>query len=708
LAKIGKSKRQPGLFIIWLNLLLFGALSVLAFWGWPKLAEKPISVQAKGAHRYDYRHQTHPADSIAFQLKTYSQKLLSDLGALSVSGVTDVDKKVNPWLALHPEVLCVTLWYADQRWPARVLAADFWSTLRGLNLSESDQADLVQTLFENLRPEANSQEGSLTTHTESGMSVLRLTAAPEHGAEVVEIKIRIKPLLNALLEGVPAQHQYLITDDNQNQLVSNTDRAPAFSGAEVEAGGMHWSRLPLGIAGLTLVYGHPLIVDVETTALPWKQFLFILVLLTVALLLARGVAIQINRPLVALTEEAKILAQGRFDVVLPPSSNPHLDELIRIFNYMGEEMDRFQRINVHEIIHDKNKTETMLRNIADGVLVTDAQDRIVIVNKAAVPWFGGDALVLTGASLSQYTPDHALMQLIHRVKTEGEVATGEFTLQQAGHRKPIIFQAHAAPFVVEEGKGLGVVTAIRDITREKEADQIKTELVSMVAHELKSPLTSIYGFSELLLDSEQLDDKGREYAQVILNESNRLSDLINKFLDLARLEAGRTELKTMPFDLGQLIQKVAEVHAGQAGRKKIRVITQVPNKLPLAQGDQDMIEQVLVNLFSNAVKYSPSQSKIGIEVKTERNMLAVSVIDNGYGIPKESLSRIFDKFYRVIESDALEETEGSGLGLTLAREIIDQHGGAIRVNSRLGVGSVFTFIIPQADIDDVDFEELTL
>ena len=221
----------------------------------------------------------------------------------------------------------------------------------------------------------------------------------------------------------------------------------------------------------------------------------------------------------------------------------------------------------------------------------------------------------------------------------------------------------------------------------------------MVAHELKSPLTSIYGFSELLLDSEKLENQDREYAQVILNESSRLTELVNKFLDLSRLEAGKTEINMLPFDIRQLIEKITLFHNGIAKQKNIRVITEIPDTLPLASGDQGFIEQVILNLFSNAVKYSPDNSKIGIELKTESSRIHISIIDNGYGIPRESLPFIFNKFYRVAESEESDQsTEGSGLGLALAREIVEQHGGTIKVNSKLGVGSVFSFSIPVAEI----------
>ena len=534
----------------------------------------------------------------------------------------------------------------------------------------------------------------------------RLVHFPDQGAEAIEVKRDVAPLFSQFAEALPDQQGLSLYDPLEAQLLWSAGLvAPEVTvfppeGGSYKTASHWWMRREIANGAWTLLMGMPAPTpDQPSGVFPAWTLAGLLLWLVLAGLLAFWVQRIASRPVKALADAAKELAQGQFEDPLPPSADPHLDHLVRLFNYMAGEMNRFQRIDVHEIIHDKKKTETMLRNLADGVVVTDHQDRIVILNATAEQWFGIKDGESTGALVTQVIKDDALLSLIRKVRTDKDVQTGEFELHVAGQRRKRVYQAHAAPLETDDDRGTSVVTAIRDITKEKEADQIKTELVSMVAHELKSPLTSIYGFSELLLDSSRLDEKGKEYAQVILNESNRLTELINKFLDLSRLESGKTEIKKLPFDLGQLIVKVAEVHASQAGRKKIRVITQVPNNLPLASGDMDMIEQVLVNLFSNAVKYSPAHSKIGIEVKGEGEMLAVSVIDNGYGIPKEALSHIFDKFYRVSENTEMDDVEGSGLGLTLAREIIEQHGGTIRVNSRLGVGSVFTFLVPKAEID---------
>jgi len=407
----------------------------------------------------------------------------------------------------------------------------------------------------------------------------------------------------------------------------------------------------------------------------------------------------IQKPFRQLLTSIMEMARGDFSKPVPKQKNPEMDQLAKVFNYMAKEMDHLKQLDISEIINDKNKTETILRNIADGVVVTDPKDCVLVINTVAEEWFGLKEADVRMRPIQECIKDKHLAGMLHKVKDGSLHASTEFSYWGLGIREKI-FQAHAARVQNVEDQLVGVVTVIRDVTKEKEADQIKTELVSMVAHELKSPLTSIYGFSELLLDAKFEDPETKKYVRVILNESNRLTELVNKFLDLSRLESGRTEIQKAPFDLVQLIENLAITYVGLADKKSIRFVTEIEPHLPLALGDHNLIEQVLVNLYTNAVKYSPENSKIGIEVKEDENRLVVSVIDNGYGIPKDALPKIFNKFFRVPDSDDLERPEGSGLGLALSKEIVEQHGGKITVTSRLGVGTIFSFTIPKANTSE--------
>jgi signal transduction histidine kinase len=240
------------------------------------------------------------------------------------------------------------------------------------------------------------------------------------------------------------------------------------------------------------------------------------------------------------------------------------------------------------------------------------------------------------------------------------------------------------------------VTILRDITREKEIDRMKTELVSMVAHELRSPLTCISGFSELLLDNSITRDQSEEYAQIILKESNRLSDLINKFLDISKIESGKSQMQKTPVDLKMLIEKVLDFNSQLAEKKQIRVRFDAPLEVPMLNLDRDMMEQAILNLYSNAIKYSPEHASVTIRLLDNEKDVTIEVEDTGFGISEKSLQHIFEKFYRVTDNDKVMDITGSGLGLALVKEIVEIHGGKIKVKSELGKGSTFSLALPKS------------
>ena len=426
------------------------------------------------------------------------------------------------------------------------------------------------------------------------------------------------------------------------------------------------------------------------------QFILVLLIFTVltiagAFLLSRW----IDRPVKAFMREIYEIGRGNFSVRVSLPKNPLLKRLAKLINYMASEMDRLRKVNVHSIISEKNKTEAILRNIADGVIVTDMQMRILVMNHVTENWFGLNEKETLAKPLDQYFRNSKLVEAFEKSLESHHDVVIEFTFQILDAATPHVLQAHISRVEDESGHPIGAIAVLRDVTKEREADRVKTELVTMVAHELKSPLTSIFGFSELLTQMDPSNEQFREYARVIMDESNRLTDFVNKFLDLSRLESGRTEVNKEPFNLLQLITRVLENLKGITEKKHIRIITDLPDSPNLALGDQNLIEQVLINLFSNAVKYSPEHSKIGIELRPEENNFLVNIIDNGQGIPSEELPHIFDKFYRVQHEESEEEIEGSGLGLALVKEIIERHGGTIRAQSRIGVGSIFSFTVPQ-------------
>lgn len=407
----------------------------------------------------------------------------------------------------------------------------------------------------------------------------------------------------------------------------------------------------------------------------------------------------IVRPIRHFIRSATDIARGDFTHKVAVESDDEIGRLAKIFNYMTEELRRLYERNLYKIINEKNKTEAILENIADGVILTNPSNQIELINYMAEYWFDLVGQNIIEQPIETSIENRRLMKFIRHFTDNGEnkYQAIEVTIRPRKERKDIILQARAARVLDEKKNFIGVVTVLRDITREKEIDRLKTELVSMVAHELRSPLTSISGFSELLLDTGISREQGEEYASIILKESNRLGDLINKFLDISKIEAGKSQVRRSPVDLKFLIQRVLELNAQLAKMKNIKVTLESPYMVPTVNVDRDMMEQVILNLYSNAIKYSPDHASITVRVFEMEENLKVEFEDTGYGISENALPRIFDKFYRVSDNERINDTVGSGLGLSLVKEIIEIHGGNIEVSSKIGEGSVFTFTLPKTN-----------
>jgi PAS domain S-box-containing protein len=445
---------------------------------------------------------------------------------------------------------------------------------------------------------------------------------------------------------------------------------------------------------------HPAAIDLGSDApiLPYLGFVVVAVIL--AGLGAFYLSHRIKEPILHFARSATEIARGNFSQKVRVDSEDEIGRLAKIFNYMATELRRLNDLNLHKIINEKNKTETIIKNIADGVIVTDPDNKIIMLNSVAEYWFGIRENEAIETPLEECIPSDELRQFIHEVHRNGvmQKQSVEIPIRPRGPRE-IFLQARAARVVDNEGRLLGIVTILRDVTREKEIDRMKTELVSMVAHELRSPLTSISGFSELLMDRSVDGAQAQEYASIILKESNRLSELINKYLDISRIESGRSQLKKAPLDVREVIDKVLDINLQQANRKRIKVTLDMPPTLSAVSADRDMIEQVVLNLFTNAVKYSPEGTEIVVRMMEKAADIVVEVEDHGYGIPEKSLQRIFDKFYRVSENAKVRDATGSGLGLSLVKEIVEAHGGEVAVRSQVGVGSTFCFTLPKtADV----------
>ena len=237
---------------------------------------------------------------------------------------------------------------------------------------------------------------------------------------------------------------------------------------------------------------------------------------------------------------------------------------------------------------------------------------------------------------------------------------------------------------------------VRDVTRMKEFEKLKSDMISLMSHELRTPLTSINGFSELLAVDENIPAESREFVQIIANESQRMSRMIDTFLSVTQLErADKQEVVQVPLRLDEVVREVIATMQPVAKKKRIRMVDQASANIPPVAADKSLITQVLMKLLDNAVRYSPERTTVTVTTALEAEVVRVIVEDRGYGIPADSIDRIWEKFYRVARDGQEKDEESTGLGLAFVKEVVEQHGGSVSVESEVGKGSKFSFALPR-------------
>ncbi|MFN2452679.1 MAG: ATP-binding protein [Pyrinomonadaceae bacterium] len=248
----------------------------------------------------------------------------------------------------------------------------------------------------------------------------------------------------------------------------------------------------------------------------------------------------------------------------------------------------------------------------------------------------------------------------------------------------------------EQQNPLCLAVTVRDVTSIKEYEKLKSDMVSLMAHELRTPITSINGFAELLALDEAIPEESREFLNIICSESQRLSKMINTFLTVTKLEAAdRQDVLKIPLKIDDVVRETLATLHPVAKKKRIRLVEQPATQLPPVAADKMLITQVVTNLVDNAIKFSPERTAVTITTALEADTVRVSIEDRGYGIPPESLDRVWEKFYRVARDGQDKEQESTGLGLSFVREVVEQHGGTVALESEVGRGSKFSFTLPR-------------
>ena len=341
---------------------------------------------------------------------------------------------------------------------------------------------------------------------------------------------------------------------------------------------------------------------------------------------------------------------------------------------------------LNEVSSRKNQIETILLHMTDGIIAFNIKGEIILINPAAKKFLS--------ISPEDNTFDDIFGKFKLDINTEKVIYLDSWTsteqrIQVDDQYVKVLF----APFKNEEERPDGLIAVIQDITEHVKLDNMQKELVADVSHELKTPITSIMGYADTLLEGGYDEETQTKFLNVIASESRRMARLVTDLLTLSRYDSNKKKTRKETFDLGDLVKRCQEKLAIEIKKKGHKVTSFVTADVPPVYADKDDIERVILNILTNSIKYTPDGGEIKIYVGFVYNDAYIKVFDNGIGIPEEDLNRIFERFYRVDKSRT-REMGGSGLGLSIAKEILDKNGGSIDIKSKVGEGTEVVIRIP--------------
>ncbi|HEY2013917.1 MAG TPA: CHASE2 domain-containing protein [Bryobacteraceae bacterium] len=335
-----------------------------------------------------------------------------------------------------------------------------------------------------------------------------------------------------------------------------------------------------------------------------------------------------------------------------------------------------------------------LRSVEDGLVIATPEGRITFANRNAASMLGSTPAGLAGQNLMHRLQEPDENETLSHLVVDRAKIEREITLRDVRPKHYMLRMAAVASGENGEGTVLGIVASLSDVTRQYELQQTKNDVISLVSHEMRTPLTAIQGMTELLADYDVDPARRREMHLAINDEVKRLTRMITQYLDITRLESGATELRLSPVKVEILTERILLLLDPVAAQRNIRLVRTFAPGLPAILADPDLLSRAVENLVSNAIKYSPGGTEVTVNVGSDEEAVSIGVEDHGYGIPEPDLTRIFEKFYRIprVEDAGVP---GTGLGLSLVREIAELHRGSVAVRSEVGAGSTFTLRIPR-------------
>ena len=425
-----------------------------------------------------------------------------------------------------------------------------------------------------------------------------------------------------------------------------------------------------------------------------------------ALIIGRLLTYSITLHLEQLRRSAEQIERGDYTARAVPSAKDEFADLARAFNHMADVLasrESALREQNQTLASVNHRFEAVLNAANDGIAMLDSGGCFVLANRRFGELLGTRSQLLLHRTLEEARPllvDRLSHRLAALAPTETRAVAEEIIALDAPDRR--FLQFYTAPVAGEDGQeAIGRIIALRDITRERELDKMKTDFISVVSHELRTPLTSLKGYTDLLLSGAagETTELQAEFLGIIQLSTTRLSHLINDILDISRIESGTLEIKHEPIDYREIVADTLRLMKPAADAKRIRLEAALPQSIPPVRGDADKVTQVLTNLVSNAIKYTPQEGhvKVTLELSADASV-TTCVADSGIGVAPEDQAKLFQKFFRA-DNTSTREAGGTGLGLVIAKTLIELMGGTIWLESEAGQnepkrGSRFYFTLP--------------
>ncbi len=408
---------------------------------------------------------------------------------------------------------------------------------------------------------------------------------------------------------------------------------------------------------------------------------------TLILMIFFVVAQRLSKPLSEVAQNMERVAQGDLKVRLPDYSASELHRISLAFNQLIERLEK----QLQQINEQKNQQRAIFQSMNEGILAINQHEQIIALNRAAA-----EILKISeeakGKNLHEVIRNSQLIQVIEQALRGKQLVEDEIILRGEPQR---YIRVHGTPLKDEQQKIIGAMVVLSDVTRIKRLEEVRKDFVANVSHEIRTPLTSIQGFVETLLDGALSDPHtAQRFLNIIHNQAKRLNSIIEDLMVLASLEQKeeRSGFQFTQERLAPVIQNAVQVCLAQAEQKHIKISTSCPEELQLKM-NASLLEQALVNLITNAIKYSPENTQVEITAQMKDNEVEIKVADQGIGIPKEFHDRIFERFYRVDKARS-RQLGGTGLGLSIVKHIVKVHNGRVAVQSKVGQGSTFFIYLP--------------